>query len=80
MAYFNPNNVNFYPASSAPGEIEGYPFLDQTSATEEANFQPYHPFADPWSMAGQPTRLVGEPTTLRAEASYGKCICNIFVE
>ena len=76
MAYFNPN-PNLYPTSSAPGEIEGYPFLDQTSATEEANSQAYHSFADPWSTAGQ---LVGEPTGLRAEAGYGKCICNISIE
>ena len=80
MAYFNPNNADFYSTSSALGELEGYPFLNQASATEEANVQAYHPFADPWSMTGQPRRLVGEPTSLRAEASYGKCICNISIE
>ena len=77
MAYFNPNNADFYPTFPVPGEIEGYPFLNQTSATEEANFQAYHSFADPWSTAGQ---LVGEPTSLRAEAGYGKCICGISIE
>ena len=80
MAYFNPNNADFYPNSSVPGGFEGYPFLNQTLAIEEASFQPYQPFADPWSMTGQPTRLVDGPTTLRAEASYGKCICDVFIE
>ena len=75
MAYPNSyNNASFYSASSAPGEFEAYPFLGQTSAIEGNDVQAYHPPVDPWSMAGQPRHLVG------SSPSYGKYICNIFVE
>ena len=80
MAYYNTNNAGFYPTYSASNELEAYPFLGQMSATGEADAQTYHPLADPWNMAGQPSHLVGWSTSLQATASYGKHICNIIVE
>ena len=79
MAYINSDISNFYSAPSASGEFDGYPFLNQMSAIEEANsLATYDPFADPWTMLGQPEPVVDSTTSLQASAGYGKRHSNIF--
>ena len=69
MAYFT-DYASFYPTSSAHEEFNGYQFLDQTSATEEANYQgPYSTFTDLWNTFERPGPTVGSPTTLPATVS-----------
>lgn len=73
MTYFNNTHcANFYPTTSASGELDGYPFLSQTSAAEEVDSQAYGTFADCWGMARQPGPMVGLPTSHLAATNYGK--------
>ena len=73
MAYYNSNNSNFYSAPSASGEFDGYSFLNQMSAIEEANsLATYDPFADPWTTFMQPEPVVDSTASFQASASYGK--------
>ena len=77
MAYFNnSNNTDFYSASSASGELDAYPFLNQASAIEEAGGQGYCTCAECQSTVGRPLPMVGSPTSLRANASFGKYHCS----
>jgi len=67
MAYFNDyNNAGFcYPTSSAPAfeDVDAYPFLRRTPATEEANFPVHHALDDRWGMARRPEPMIGSPTS-----------------
>jgi len=57
------DNANLYSTSSAPGESDTYPFLSQTTTTEEPNGTP-PTFTDGWSMVN--TQItVGSPRSLR---------------
>ena len=72
MAYYNnTNNANLYPNFSTSDELDGYPFLGQMSANEEAYTQT-HTFPGGWTVGGQPDNVVSSPTSLRAEAGFGK--------
>ena len=72
MASYNTNNASFYSTPSASGEFDTYPFLSQTSATEEANSQTFNTFTNLWDMVGQPGPMVGPPTNFWDTAGYGK--------
>jgi len=69
MAYFdNTNDANFYPTSDVPRNVDFYPFLGLTSATEKVDMVNNTTFPD-WSMVGQPEPVVYSPTNLWATAS-----------
>jgi hypothetical protein len=73
MAYFNnTNDAGFYSTFPTPGEFDGYPFLGQMSANEEANASTTNTFADGWNVGRQPDYMAGLSRSLQAEASLGK--------
>jgi len=81
MAYFN-DYANYYPISSAREELNTYQLLDQTPATEEANYNegPYNTSSDYWTMPEQLGSIVGLSTSLPATAGYGEHCYNLFAD
>ena len=79
MAYFDDtNSPNSYSASDFPGELNFYPSLAQTSATEEVGSYTYPPFPD-W-LVRQPGPVVGSPTSVWATGSCGEYHFHFFVD
>ena len=79
MAYFNnTNDANFYSTSYTSGELDAYPVLSLTSATEGANSEAPDTFTNGWGVVRQPGYTVGSPTSLRAGPSFGKYDCGPF--
>jgi len=77
MAYYNDvNNTSFY-STSASGEADTYPFLDQMTATEGANFETPEMLTNGWNVNGQPGYVTGPSTSLRPEASFGEYDCSL---
>ncbi|KAF9647939.1 hypothetical protein BDM02DRAFT_3116265 [Thelephora ganbajun] len=69
MAYFDDTTDNtFYPASSTSGQFDLYPFLSQTSGTEETNT--YNTFIEGWRENGQPGYTVGSLSSLNTQATF----------
>ena len=68
MDYFNIDGTNLESTSYTAGDFDAYPFLGQTSTTEETN----EIFADGWDAGVQPDHGVGFPRRLGVEASFGK--------
>ena len=64
---------NTYPTPSTSGELEGYPFSNEASTTEETNVQTPDAFVDNWGVDGQSSHTANPSRGLRAEASLGKC-------
>jgi len=77
MAYFNnTNNAGFWD-TSASGGFDAYPFLNQTSATEEGvDGDRWDTFADRWGAPGEHGNMVGSSTSLPAAINHGECHCN----
>lgn len=71
MAYFNAYNDNLYSTWTASDEFNAYPFLNQMSATEEANTT-LSPFADGWNMGGEPGHMADYSRGLGVGPSLGK--------
>jgi len=75
MAYYNnTDDASFYPTSPAFGELDAYPSLNQTSAT---NIEAPHTLTNDWNVGGQPDYMVGSLTSLGAEPSFGKNDCGL---
>jgi len=68
MDYFNIDDTNLESTPYTAGDFDAYPFLEQTSATEDKNGI----FADGWGVGVRPDHEVGLPWGLEAEASFGK--------
>jgi len=69
MDYFNIDDTNLESTSYTAGNFDAYPFLGQTSTTEETN----EIFADGCQGVGvQPELEVSSPRRLEVEASFGK--------
>ena len=83
MAYFD-DHASFYSTSSTREEFNTYQFLNQTTATEEANYQfeghSYGTLTDLWNKFEQPEPTVGSPTALPATAGDGKHCYNLFAD
>ena len=82
MAYNNNNNNNnngadLHSIFSSSNDFDAYPFLNQTSADEEANYLTQDTFADCWGMDRQPDYAVGSSRSLRAEPDFGKHSCSL---
>lgn len=72
MVYFNSTeNANHHSTSSAPDELDAYPFLSQASATEAS--EALDTFTDGRSVGEQPDHVVCPSRSVRAEGSFGKC-------
>ena len=68
MDYFNIDDTNLESTSYTAGDFDAYPFLGQTSTTEET----HEIFADGWDAGVQPDHEVCLPRRLGVEASFGK--------
>ena len=73
MAYLN--DASFYSTSFTFGELDAYPILNLTAATEEVNIETSDTFTNGWNVGRQTGYMVDEPTSLGAEASFGKYEC-----
>jgi len=77
MAYYNnADDASFYPTSTAFGELDAYPLLNQISAIEGENIEAPHTLTNDWNVGGQPDYMVGSLTGLGAEPSFGKNDCS----